>query len=130
MQLTKHWAGQLDDYVIDLGWSADNTMLAAASGAGPVTVFAASDGARRHELSGHDNGTNALSWKPSSPILATGGQDGAVKLWDAQAGQHVATAALGRPWVEHLSWRPEGPASTLAAAAGRKFVYLNPDATI
>jgi WD40 repeat protein len=130
MQLTKHWAGQLDDYVIDLGWCADNTMLAAASGAGPVTIFAASDGKRLHELSGHDNGTNAISWKPSSHILATGGQDGAVKLWDAAAGQHAATASLGRSWVEHLSWRPEGPGATLAAAAGRKFVYLNPDATI
>jgi WD40 repeat protein len=130
MQLTKHWAGQLDDYVIDLGWSDDNTMLAAASGAGPVTIFGAGDGARLHELAGHDNGTNALSWKPSSSTLATGGQDGAVKFWDAPAGQHVATASLGRSWVEHLSWRPRASGSTLAAAAGKKFVYLNPDATL
>ncbi|HZZ20794.1 MAG TPA: WD40 repeat domain-containing protein [Opitutaceae bacterium] len=130
MQLTKHWAGQLDDYVIDLAWSPDNSVIAAASGAGPVTIFDASGGSRRHELSGHDGGTNAISWKPSSSTLATGGQDGAVKLWDAVAGQHVATANLGRSWVEHLSWRPEGPGATLAAAAGRKFVYLNPDATI
>ena len=40
MQLTKHWAAQLDDYAIDLAWSPDGTTLAAASGAGPVSLFA------------------------------------------------------------------------------------------
>ncbi|HEY5228978.1 MAG TPA: WD40 repeat domain-containing protein, partial [Opitutaceae bacterium] len=130
MQLTKHWAGQLDDYVIDLAWAPDGTALAAASGAGPITIFSSTDGSRLHEFAGHDGGTNALSWKPSSPILASGGQDGAVKLWDAAEGQHSATAPLGRSWVEHLSWRPGDGAATLAAAAGRKFAYLNPDATV
>ena len=32
MELTKHWAAQLDDYVIDLAWSPDGSLLAAASG--------------------------------------------------------------------------------------------------
>jgi len=36
MQLTKHWAAQLDDYAIDLAWSPDGSQLAAASSAGPV----------------------------------------------------------------------------------------------
>lgn len=139
MQLTKHWAATLDDYVIDLGWSPDGALLAAASAAGPVSIFAAADGAKRHELPGHENGTNCLAWQPGSQetgdrgqgtgdrkpepgspnskpktqnpelpiaLLATGGQDGAVKFWDATAGQHTATAKLGNAWVEHLAWRP------------------------
>ncbi len=113
MQLTKHWAATLDDYVIDLAWAPDGALLAAASAGGPVSLFARADGARRHELPGHENGTNALAWIPSfqpsafSPeLLATGGQDGAVKLWDAAAGQHTATVSLGSAWVEHLAWRP------------------------
>ena len=131
MQLTKHWAGQLDDYAIDLAWSPNGTQLAAASAAGPVTIFAAEDGARQHELPGHENGTNVLAWQPSAsrPIgtaaesaatsdpaasrrlhaaatLATGGQDGAVKFWDAAAGQHTGTAKLGTAWVELLAWQP------------------------
>lgn len=160
MQLTKHWAGQLDDYAIDLAWSPDGTRLAAASSAGAVSLFAATDGARQHELPGHDNGTNALAWqprgaspeaKPNTPsLLATGGQDGAVKFWDTAAGQHVATAKLGSGWVEHLTWvsaeqgtgdggpRTESTASpvsrplspVLFAAAGRTLAALRPDASI
>jgi WD40 repeat protein len=123
MNLTKHWAATLDDYVIDLAWSPDGAQLAAASAAGPVSLFIAADGNRRFELNGHENGTNCLAWMPvgsplagASPsaskladpptILATGGQDGAVKFWDAAAGQHVTTTSLGTAWVEHLAWRP------------------------
>jgi WD40 repeat protein len=130
MQLTKHWAGQLDDYVIDLAWSPDGASLAAASAAGALTLFGAPDGLKRCELPGHDGGSNAIAWKPGAAILASGGQDGAVKLWDAAAGQHIATVPMGRAWVEHLAWRPGGGAPILAAAAGRKLAFINPDATV
>jgi WD40 repeat protein len=160
MQLTKHWAAALDDYVIDLSWSPDGLQLAAASAAGPVWIFATADGAKRHVLPGHDGGTNAIAFAPAagsvagvadpgipgspspataSPLLASGGQDGAVKLWDAAAGQHVAAAALGSAWVEHLAWTPgaegggqrsEDGSLVLAAAAGRNLTLLNPDGTV
>ena len=135
MNLSKHWAAQLDDYVIDLAWSPDGALLAAASAAGPISLLAAGDGARRHELAGHEQGTNCLGFAPGSgapPVLATGGQDGAVKLWDAASGQHVATAPLGQAWVEHLAWRPRGKEpsdqpAVLAAAAGRKLGFVGID---
>jgi WD40 repeat protein len=154
MQLTKHWAAQLDDYTIDLAWSPDGALLAAASAAGPVSLFAAGDGARRHELPGHEGGTNCLAWAPvsgsrlsalsSQLLLATGGQDGAVKFWDAAAGQHTATAKLGRDWVEHLQWvrvgdaapsprsdRAEGGAApSLFAAAGKNLFAVRPDGSL
>ena len=64
-------------------------------------------------------------------MLASGGQDGSVKLWDGAAGQHSATVALGRAWVEHLEWRPPGTgAPLLAAAAGRKFTFLGADGSV
>ncbi|HVS51637.1 MAG TPA: WD40 repeat domain-containing protein [Opitutaceae bacterium] len=151
MQLTKHWAGQLDDYAIDLAWSPEGALLAAASAAGPVSLFAAADGARRADLPGHDDGTNCLAWQPqargprseenpppslsplasrlSPSLLATGGQDGTVKFWDAAAGQHTATAALGASWVEHLAW-VGGTARLLFAAAGKNLFALRADASI
>ena len=154
MQLTKHWAAQLDDYAIDLAWSPDGPLLAAASSAGPISLYAATDGRRLHELPGHSAGTNCLAWQPasdssaaqlstlSSPLLlATGGQDGSVKFWDALAGQHTATANLGCGWVDHLVWVPSPSLSSqpstlssspplLLAAAGKTLTALRPDATV
>lgn len=130
MELTKHWAAALDDYVIDLAWSPDNAWLAAASAAGPVTVFGATDGKTLHAWEGHPGGTNALA--AASGILASGGQDGCVKLWDPAAGQQTANVPLGPAGVDHVAWRPpnENGARLLSAAAGRKVAFLAPDGAI
>ncbi len=131
MNLTRHGSAQLDDYVIDLAWAPDGKVLAAASAAGPVAILPAEDGARNFELPRHEGGTNALAGAPvpaaggPAAALATGGQDGAVKIWDAAAGQHVASIRLGSSWVEHLQW-----GSVLAAAAGRKLALLEPDGAV
>jgi WD40 repeat protein len=90
-----------------------------------------------------DTGDSAASGQLAR-VLATGGQDGAVKFWDASAGQHTATATLGSAWVEFLAWRPQKsarslPASSpgaasqpahLFAAAGRVLSVLRADATV
>lgn len=124
MNLTKHWAAQLDDYVIDLAWSADGALLAAAASSGPLSLFTATDG-NRTNLPGHDDGTNCIAWHPARALLASGGQDAKVKFWDAASAQHSATAHLNGAWVEHLCWSPDG--TKLAAAAGRQLTLLNPD---
>ncbi len=127
MNFAKHWAATLDDYAIDLAWSPDGSLLAAASAAGGITLHAAADGAVKHALPGHADGANCLAWSPSG-LLATGGQDGCVRLWDAAAGAQTAEVKLGSAWVEHLAWKTDG--SLLFAAAGRKLVALGPDGTV
>jgi WD40 repeat protein len=145
MNLTKDWAVSLDDYVIDLAWSPDGAQLAAASAAGPVSLFTSTGGTRVHDLPGHSDGTNCLAWQPRAEsaathaLLATGGQDGRVKLWDGSAGQHVATTELGTDWVEHLAWRPlpksggggaEASSKLLFAAAGKTLAAIRPDGAV
>ena len=164
MNFAKHWAATLDDYAIDLAWSPDGSTLAVASAAGGITLYDAATGAVKHALTGHENGANALAWMPAlqrtddrdqktgptntnpssvlrpppSGILATGGQDGFVRFWDAASGKQTAEAKLGNAWVEHLAWqvvqRTEdgGPKTDvlLFAAAGRKLAALRPDGSI
>jgi WD40 repeat protein len=159
MNFAKHWAAVLDDYAIDLAWSPDGSLLAAASAAGGITLFDAATGAVRHQLPGHADGANCLAWQPvgrvipNAPstepdaerrikdnppyLLASGGQDGCVRFWDAATGRQTAEAMLGNAWVEHLAWAP-APGSQpsalssqlLFAAAGRKLVALRPDGTV
>ena len=185
MNLSKHWAATLDDYVIDLAWSPDGQLLAAASAAGGITLYDATTGTVRHALPGHPDGSNALAWLPevgrvipnapghdanegeeqriTNPasaqdygghrnppyLLATGGQDGFVRFWDAATGKQIAETKLGNAWVEHLAWQvgrviPNAPGDAtggteqrikdnppyLFASAGKKLFALNTDGTI
>jgi WD40 repeat protein len=148
MNLAKAWAAQMDDYVIGLTWSPDGRSLAAASAAGPIGVYDGVTGAKLHELSGHSDGTNAVAFAPaaigvagpgSGPLLASGGQDGFVRFWDALGGKQSAEVNAGHgAWVENLQWKPTATDSNsqnpnlkmLAAAAGRKLLFLNPEGSI
>ena len=158
MKFAKHWAGQVEDYAIDLAWSPDGALLAVAAQSGAITLFDATMGAVKHVLSGHADGANCLAWappavggalrpeesrdKPAPTVLATAGQDGAVRFWDASTGRQTAEAKLGQVWIEHLGWvgrtvpgepssaaRPED-SPCLFAAAGKKLVALRPDGAI
>lgn len=133
MELLKHWAASLDDYVIDLAWSPGDDFLAVASAAGPVVVFGGTDGATRASFEGHDGGTNVLAWAKAG--FVSGGQDGRVVWRDIHANQESHAVKFERAWVEHLAWRPDnspavGRPGLLAAAAGRQLKLLRPDATV
>lgn len=143
MNFSKHWAATLDDYAIDLAWSPDGALFAAAAQSGAITLHDAATGAVKHALPGHTDGTNCLAWSPDGALLASGGQDGCVRFWNAATGQQTAETKLGSAWVEHLVWSSAGvpPASSdaqhsalsaplLFAAAGRKLVALRPDGTV
>jgi WD40 repeat protein len=141
MNLTKHWAVPVDDYVIDLAWSPDGALLAVASAAGPIHIFDTATGRALGELPGHEGGSNALAFAPVGPgttgassLLASGGQDGQVKLWEPAHLQHLATAPLGSGWVEHLGWRPLAPKAgaghLLAATCGRTLSFVRADGTL
>jgi WD40 repeat protein len=146
MNFSKHWAATLDDYAIDLAWSCDGSLLAVASAAGGVTLYGAASGALKHALPGHEDGTNCLAWlPPSNPqpstlnpqlLLATGGQDGCVRFWDATTGQQTGEAKLGSAWVEHLVWQPISSqpsalnSQLLFATAGKKLVAFRPDGSV
>jgi WD40 repeat protein len=130
MNLAKHWAAVLDDYVIGLAWSPDGSVLVAGAGSGAVTLFEAANGMVRQKLAAHDDGLNALAVGPAgSDLLATGGQDGKVGFWRISDGQRTGESDLGSAWVEHLAWRAstDGAAPLLFAAAGRKLAALAPD---
>ena len=122
------WRQTVSDHVIALGWSPDGNTLAAASVAGPVTLFDITTGAVRYELVGHGFGTTAVSWHPDGKSIATAGQDGKVRLWDTATGQERAALDAGAAWVEHAAWGPKG--DYLVSAAGKKLRLWKADGTL
>lgn len=140
MNFSKHWAATLDDYAIDLAWSPDGTILAAASAAGSISLFDHAQGVVLHEFEGHLDGANCLAWMPapkahssalSAPqLLASGGQDGHVRFWNTSTDVPPHDLKLGTAWVEHLGWQPAASTPLLFAAAGKKLVALRSDGSL
>ena len=110
---------RLDDYVHRVAFSADGAMLAACSASGQVAVWDVPSFKQTGQLSGHQPSALTLAWHPKQNELATGGQDGAVRLWRAEGGGEEGVVVMSGPgaWVEHLAWSPDG--ATLAASAGK-----------
>lgn len=121
--LATRWSHHLDDFPIAVICSRRGALLAAALSSGPIVVLELQTGAVVARLAGHKGGTLSLSWSADEAYLASGGQDGAVRIWDvARQAQH-AECDGGAPWVEHVAFDPRssGPplVQVLASAAGR-----------
>lgn len=110
---------QLDDYVHRVAFSGEGTKLAACSASGQVSIWDVPSLNRTCRITGHRHSALTLAWHPTRNELATGGQDGVVRLWNADTGVERAVLPIGGPsaWVEHLGWSPDG--QSLAASAGK-----------
>jgi WD40 repeat protein len=75
----------------------------------------------RARLTGHEHRVNVLTFSPDASMLASGGEDGAVRLWDAATGQLKATLR-GHKDVSALTFSPDG--RTIAAGGYKKTVRL------
>jgi WD40 repeat protein len=118
------WEAHLGDHVVRLAWSPNGQMLAAAMVGGPIALFAAG-GAFLRELPGHQTGTLAISWSADSQLLASGGQDGAARIWDAQTGNARCQLDAGAQWVEQVAFSPQQ--DRLATGAGRHLKLWSSD---
>jgi WD40 repeat protein len=110
------WAAQLDEAVVGLQF-AHGGRIAAVTASGSVWIAAGSSGGPRR-LGGHDAGGLCCATQPGGTLVASGGQDGLIRLWDAVTAEPRGVVEAGAAWVERVAWRPDG--SRFAAATGRR----------
>jgi WD40 repeat protein len=117
--LTPTWQTLLADYVTALAWSPDGSRLAACSAAGEVVLFDARSGASMALQEKRGASVDAIAISADGQFLATGGQDGAVRIWRlaGEAPTPLAELAHNRVWVDCLQWHPHRP--ELAFGLGR-----------
>ncbi len=122
-KLRSKWQSNINDYVIALEPApGKSNWLAAAAVGGPIFLFDSERGVMEHSLPGHALGAMGLAWHPNGQTLASCGQDGTARLWDAASGAQIAEVDAGGSWVENVAWLPAQDNSRpplLATAAGR-----------
>ncbi len=119
---------ELGDYPLDAAWSADGRVLLVGCGQGALLwVDVAGSAAAAQRIGAHAGGALALAWQHSGQRFASSGQDGEVRLWDAQTRVakviHAAT-----DWSEHLAFASHG--RLLAVATGRALQVFGSDGTL
>ncbi len=107
--LHEGWSAQVDDYAITCGWALGGNSFVVGDAAGGLYAFAGKSGNPLWKLKDvHAGGLLCLSIHPEGDIFATGGQDGQVLILDAKEGAPIKVLNLGKGWVEHLNWSPDG----------------------
>lgn len=127
-QRSVDWTTDLADYVHSVSWSLDRQSLAAATASGTIALLEGATGRTKIIWPGHAGGTFRATFSPAGERLASVGQDGHVRFWEPGHEASLAAVAVGKNWVEHLAWAPDG--SALAVAAGRQVLVLNPEGKI
>jgi WD40 repeat protein len=61
-----------------------------------------------HTLEGHTLMVNTLAFSPNGARLASGSNDGTIKLWDPRTGEEVLTLRGHNSGVLSLAFSPDG----------------------
>lgn len=113
----------IEDFPVALAWSPDSGQLAVGGGEGRLYLIDAGEGSAR-QMGEHAPGVLELAWQPKGMVLASSGQDGAVRLWAPQdAGTASRALARATRWPAGLSWRADG--KLLAFAQGRDVLLFD-----
>ncbi|RHZ57930.1 WD40 repeat domain-containing protein [Aspergillus thermomutatus] len=73
-------------------------------------------------LRGHLRGVSAVRFSPDSTMIASGGADGAVKVWDTRSGKLIHTFEGHLAGISTISWSPDG--ATIASGSDDKTIRL------
>lgn len=84
------WRGQPPDvyrfaWYRCFAWSPDSRYLAATNSQADVIIFEAATGREEFILQGHKGPITAAAWSHDGQRLASGCDDGSIKVWDVAA---------------------------------------------
>ena len=75
---------------------------------------------------GHNNMIRTISPESSGQFVATGSDDGSVKIWEVQSGYCHKTFEFGKNVViSSVAWCPNGALSLIAVAVENRLILLN-----
>jgi WD40 repeat protein len=99
--------------------SPDGQWVAGGLANGLIRLWSLSDGAAAAgDLTGHSGTVTCLAYNEDGALLASGGLDQTVRLWEGGSGRPLAVLRGHRQRITGLVWSPEGDALVTAAGDG------------
>lgn len=123
--LERSWLRDFDEPIAAIAPSPEGSSVAIAFVEGRVAVYDAKSGQERWGRQGHEHGALALSWNGIGTLLASSGQDGHARVWQAATGEPLAALPGGSPWVAGVAFEPLG--DRIATCAGKRMRLWSPD---
>lgn len=104
-----------------LAFSADGTLLAVGNDAGKVIVYKTADGSEAGTFADHKGAVAAVAFDPKSGKIATGGVDGALRLWGVETPERKQawTIPAAPGGVTSIAFTPDG-ATLVTGGADKK----------
>ena len=113
----------VDDFPVELSWSAASDALVVAGGEGRLYRLQR-DAGEALLLGTHAPGLLGAAWQPKGRQVATAGPDGGVRLWNAaEPAAPPRVLHRGTRWPAGLAWRADG--ERLAFATGKTVQVLD-----
>ncbi|KAG6025431.1 Ribosome biogenesis protein erb1 [Claviceps citrina] len=75
---------------------------------------------------GHEGRVRSVSFSPDGEWLATGGDDGTVRVWSLNGHQEWMVKLSSEEPIDIVKWRPNPDAFVLAAASGEDLFFMIP----
>eukprot|EP00891_Asterochloris_glomerata_P000841 jgi/Astpho2/841/e_gw1.00016.344.1_t len=99
------------DAVFSVAWSPAHTDLV-CTGSGDDSAYLWRVGLdchrSTHQLQGHTDTVASVSFNASGTLVATGGLDGLVKIWESSTGSLTGTLEGPGDAIDWLQWHPKG----------------------
>jgi len=104
-----------------VAFSPDGHRLAVASGIG-IWLYDVATSRELALLTGHTDVVHSVAYSPDGTMLASGSQDGTVKLWEVASRETITTLEGHTRGVNYVLFSPDG--TTLASGSGDGTVKL------
>ena len=104
---SRRW--QTPDRVYRLDFNPDSRRVAVGYDAlSVISIYDAQDGTHLTDLPMGDSHQPIFAWHPAGELLASGGSDSRIQIWNVDTRQRIAVLEGRRQQVDYLSFHPDG----------------------